>query len=133
MRLHLRITRRTRLPLTLLALLFQQVAFAAYLCSPVGMPAGHTAMAAHCDDMSMVQRSTDVESASALCTPHCSYQTPTAQTAQLPSVPPSVLSAILPVQLSIVSLPVAFTAYARNAVERTPGLPPPLRYRLLLI
>lgn len=134
----LRPSRRIRLRIALLAilsLLFQQVALASYLCSPADIPAGNAAMGTHCDGMAMVDGVNPAKAAPALCTHHCAQQTPTAQDARLPSVPPLLLPALLPPTPLAVAASPARLAATRNLAEarRTPGLPPALRYQVLLI
>jgi hypothetical protein len=132
----LRMTRRARLRLTLLAilaLLCQQVAFAAYLCPATAMPATDTAMSADCNAMPVAAPMSDTQTATTLCMLHSAQPATLVNNVQLPSVPPLLLPAILPAPLPVATLPAARTAHARDAAERTPGLPPPLRYRVLLI
>lgn len=129
------ITRRTRLRLTLLAvlaLLCQQVAFAAYVCPAAAMPATDTAMSAGCHAMP-VAAAPDSQHATTVCLLHCAQPTTVTNNVQSPSVPPLLLPAALPVLLSISTLPIGHAAYTRAPTVRTPGLPPPLRYRVLLI
>jgi hypothetical protein len=129
-------TRRTRLRLTLLAilaLLCQQVAFAAYVCPAAAMPATDAAMSADCHAMPKAVSAPDTQSAAALCALHSGQPDAVTNNAQLPSVPPLLLPGILPVSPSLTALPVTRTAHVRDAAQRTPGLPPPLRYRVLLI
>ena len=132
MKLRLRPTRRTRLRLTLLAvlaLLFQQVALASYVCASADVPAGNAAMSAHCAGMPMAQQ----KQPPSLCTQHCVQQTPTTQDARVPTVPALVLPALLPA-------PVAMTIHSPSAFRRRSdagpplrGIPPALRFRVLLI
>lgn len=132
MRLRLRPARRTRLRLTLLAvlsLLFQQVAFAAYICGANDMPAGDVAMTAHCDGMPMTQQ----KQAPALCTQHCAQQTASTQDARLPNVPPLLLPGILPAPPTVHALPVSTARHAQTVAWRLSGIPPALRFRVLLI
>lgn len=135
MQQHLRITRRTRLRLTLLAvlaLLCQQVASAAYVCPVLAMPATDTAMSADCNGMPVAESTADTQTAT-LCVLHCAQHATVTNNAQLPSVPPLLLPALLPAPVSIVTLPTTRTALVRNTAQRPPGLPPPLRFRVLLI
>lgn len=128
-------TRRARLRLTLLAvlaLLCQQVAFAAYVCPVLAMPATATAMSAGCNAMPVAPPSPDGR-ATTLCVLHCAQQATVTNSAQLPSVPPLLLPAVLPAPVAIATLPAARTALVRNTEQRPPGLPPPLRFRVLLI
>ena len=130
---HLRPTRRTRLRLTLLAvlsLLFQQVAFASYICGgSSGMPMGDVAMRAHCAGMPMTQQ----KQVPALCTQHCAQQTASTPDARLPNVPPLLLPALIPAQPTLTAWPVSHTAHVHLAARRTSGIPPALRFRVLLI
>lgn len=128
----IRPTRRTRLRLVLLAvlsLLFQQVALASYVCSAAEVPATNVAMSAHCDGMPMTQQ----KQAPALCAQHCAQQTPATQDARLPSVPLLLMPALLPAPPTFVALPVASAPHVRSAAWRTSGIPPALRFRVLLI
>lgn len=132
----LRITRGTRLRLVLLvvlSLLFQQTAFAAYLCSVPAMSASGMAMNAHCREMPMVQGTALEKTAPTFCVSHCAYQTAATQDTHLPSVPPLFIVAILPAQPALISLPAFHSEYVRIAKQRTSGIPPALRYRVLLI
>jgi hypothetical protein len=129
-------TRRTRLRfvlLAVLALLFQQVALAAYACAPAAMPLGNTGMSLHCDGMPMVNGQAPAQANPALCTQHCAQQTPTTPDARLPNVPPLLLPALLPAQPTLVMLPVSRVAHDRSANQRISGIPPAFRYRVLLI
>jgi hypothetical protein len=119
--------------LAVLALLFQQMAFAAYACSPADMPASNVSMSTHCDGMPMVRGQAPEKAAPALCTQHCAQQTPTTQDVRLPNVLPLLLPALLPAQPTLVALPVSQVAHAWAVARRTPGIPPALRYRVLLI
>lgn len=132
MRHLLRPNRRTRLRLTLLvvlSLLFQQMAFAAYVCGAADMPAGDKAMRAHCDGMPMAQQ----KQAPALCAQHCAQQTASTQDARAPSVPPLLMPALLPTSFRIAALPSAHAPHVHSAAWRTSGIPPALRFRVLLI
>ena len=129
---HLRPTRRTRLRLTLLAvlsLLFQQATFAAYVCSNADMPAGNVAMSAHCAGMAMAQQ----KQAPALCVQHCAQQTASPQDARLPNVPPLLLPALVPAQPLVQVVPVSTAQHAQTVAWRRSGIPPALRFRVLLI
>lgn len=131
-----RITRRTRLRLALLAvlaLLCQQMAFAAYVCAPIDMPMNDVAMGMHCQNMPMTRHVGNTGQATVLCAYHCAHQPASMHDAQLPNVPPSSLPAVVPVAPLMATLPVARIAHTRTAVRRIPPLPPPLRYRVLLI
>lgn len=125
-------TRRTRLRLTLLAvlaLLFQQVALASYVCAQPIMPAGDAAMRAHCDSMPMAQQ----KQTPTLCAQHCAQQSATTQDARLPNVPPVALSALPPFAPMLVALPSSHASPERDAPWRSRGIPPALRFRVLLI
>lgn len=133
MKSRLRPSRRTRLRLTLLtvlALLFQQTALAAYACSRADMPAGNTAMAMHCEGMPMAQ----AEQSPALCTTHCAHQAVTTPDVHAPTVPPLLLPALLPATpLTLTALPASHASNARDVAWRRSGIPPALRFRVLLI
>lgn len=111
-----RTSRRTRLRLALLAacaLLLQQLALAAYACTLDAAPAT-TAMAAHCEGMSMPMPSSP-RSDAALCGYHCVDQAPTAPDARTPTVPPDMLPALPPaapalLPLALMSPPPAYCA-----------------------
>lgn len=125
-------TRRTRLRLTLLAvlaLLFQQVALASYACAIADVPAGHTTMSTPCDGMPMTQQ----EQNPVLCAVHCAQQTPTPTDVHAPTVPPLLLPALLPAPVVLTMLPTTRTAYGHAAAWRSPGIAPALRFRVLLI
>ncbi|HEX7325679.1 MAG TPA: hypothetical protein VF292_10050 [Rhodanobacteraceae bacterium] len=128
-------TRRNRLRLTLLAalaLVCQQVAVAAYVCPVLAMPATDTAMSADCNAMPVAAPSPDGQVAT-LCVLHCAQQATVTNGTQLPSVPPLLLPAIVPAPVAIATLPALRTALVRDTAQRPPGLPPPLRFRVLLI
>jgi hypothetical protein len=128
----LRPNRRTRLRLTLLAvfaLLFQQVALASYVCASADVPAANAAMHLHCDGMPMAQQ----KQAPALCAQHCARQASATQDARLPNVPPLLMPALLPAPPTVVASPVASAPHVRSAAWRTSGIPPALRFRVLLI
>ncbi|HEX7324127.1 MAG TPA: hypothetical protein VF292_02085 [Rhodanobacteraceae bacterium] len=128
-------TRRKRLRLTLLAvlaLLCQQVAFAAYVCPMLAMPATDTAMSADCNAMPTAAPSPDGQ-ATTLCVLHCAQQATVTNNVQLPSVPPLLLPALLSAPVAIVTRPATRTALVRDTAQWPTGLPPPLRFRVLLI
>lgn len=133
MRRHFRPARRTRLRLTLLAvlaLLFQQAALAAYACSQADIPAGNTAVAAHCEGMPMAQ----VDQSPALCHAHCSHQPVTTQDMHAPTVPPLLVPALVPASpLLLTALPASHASNAGDAAWRLSSIPPALRFRVLLI
>jgi hypothetical protein len=109
------------------------MALAAYACSPMGTPQGNAAMSMHCQDMPMLHGQASAQADPALCAQHCAQQTPTTQDARLPNVPPLLLPALLPAQPTLVMLPVSRAAHEWSASQRTSGIPPALRYRVLLI
>ena len=124
--------RRTRLRLVLLAvlsLLFQQVALAAYACSTVNMPVSNVGMTAHCDGMPM----THGQQNQALCPAHCAHQALTTQDVHAPTVPPLLMPALLPVPLVLATSPTTNSAREHAAAWRLSGIPPALRFRVLLI
>ena len=124
--------RRTRLRIVLLAvlaLLFQQVALASYACSAVDMPVSNVGMTAHCDGMPM----THGQQNQALCSAHCAHQMAATQDAHAPTVPPLLMPALLPAPIVLTTLPTAYTAHEQTAAWRLSGIPPALRYRVLLI
>ena len=101
--------RRTRLRLVLLAvlsLLFQ-----------------------HCDGMPM----THGRQNSALCPAHCAHQALTTQDAHAPTVPPVSLPALLPAPIVLATSPTTYAAREHTAEWRLSGIPPALRFRVLLI
>lgn len=126
-------SRRNRLRLTLLlvlSLLFQQTAMAAYVCASADMPAGDAAMAAHCDGMPMPQ----AKHAPALCTWHCAQQSASTQGAQAPTVPPLLAPALMAAtSVTLIRLPATRALNARDPLRRPSGIPPALRFRVLLI
>lgn len=129
----LRLRRRVRLRIALLAivaLLFQQTALAAYVCSRADMPAADTAMNTHCNGMPMAQPEHDPS----LCTLHCAHQAQSAQTASVPPVPPLALPAILPqASLAALALTPDQATYAHDPSRRSPGVPLALHFQVLLI
>ncbi|HKZ09153.1 MAG TPA: hypothetical protein VJL61_00425 [Rhodanobacteraceae bacterium] len=133
MKFVLRPSRRIRLRIALLAivaLLFQQTALASYVCSLPDVPAGNTAMANHCDGMSMAQAKHDP----GLCVWHCAQSPVSAQTPNVPQVPPLAVAALLPMTSPLVLALPSFTAgHARDPALRSRGLPPELRFAILLI
>ena len=125
-------TRRVRLRLVLLAvlsLLFQQVALASYACSTVNMPVSNVGMTAHCDGMPM----THGEQNPALCPAHCAHQAVATQDAHAPTVPPLVMPTLLPAPILLVTLSATHAVNEHTAAWRLSGIPPALRFRVLLI
>lgn len=136
MKRRLRMTRRIRLRLALLAilaLLCQQVAFAAYVCPVMAMPPTDTAMSADCNAMPMAAPKPDTQAAATLCELHGAQPATMVNHLQLPSVPPVLLPAMLPTPSLVATLSAVPDAYEHNHALRTSGLPPPLKYRVLLI
>ncbi|HET6912372.1 MAG TPA: hypothetical protein VFH71_03385 [Rhodanobacteraceae bacterium] len=128
----LRPTRRIRLRLVLLAvlsLLFQQVALASYACSTADMPTPSAAMTASCDGMPMVHGQQN----QALCPAHCAHQALTIQDAHAPTVPPLSMPALLPAPIALTTLPATLSTHDRATAWRLSGIPPTLRFRVLLI
>ncbi len=128
-------SRRTRLRFTLLAilaLLCQQVAFAAYVCPTPAMPAIGT-VSADCSAMRMTTPRADTGNATTACVLQYAQSATVTNNLQLPSVPPLLLPAVLPSPLLLAPLVTVRATHARDEAERPPGLPPPLRYRVLLI
>lgn len=104
-------SRRTRLRLALLAsiaLLLQQLTFAAYACvAPVA--AAPTAMGADCEGMSMPMPAVGND---ALCGHYCAQPTTQVPDVRTPTVPPMLLPAMLPDTTLLIALaPVAAPAY----------------------
>lgn len=133
MRWYPRLKRSTRLRIALLAiaaLLFQQTALAAYVCSVADMPATNVAMTAHCGSMPMVQAPGDP----ALCVPHCAQTPVPVPSVSSPQVPPLILPALLPANLQLTPIRRPATCrYAGDALQRTRGVSPELRFDVLLI
>lgn len=130
------LNRRNRIRLVLLAvlaMLCQQVAFAAYVCPVTAMPAVDTAMSAGCNAMPVAKHATANTGTAQHCLLHCAQPNVVTGNAQLPTVPPLLLPAILPAQLLVVTLPVSRAAHALTAAQHAPPLAPPLRHRVLLI
>jgi hypothetical protein len=124
--------RRTRLRLVLLAvlaLLFQQIALASYACTTVKIPVSNMGMTAHCDGMPM----THGQQNQALCPAHCAHQALTTQDAHAPTVPPLVMPALLPAPIVLETSPATYAAREHTAAWRLSGIPPALRFRVLLI
>ncbi|TAL97327.1 MAG: hypothetical protein EPN69_03345 [Rhodanobacter sp.] len=124
--------RRTRLRLMLLvvlSLLGQQVALASYPCPTADMPVGNAAMSMHCDGMSMLQQ----KQAPSLCAQHCAQQPPATQDAQLPHVPYLFMPALLPSPLALTTTYASGTLLRSESASPVSGLPPSLRFRVLLI
>lgn len=125
-------TRRVRLRLVLLAvlsLLFQQVALASYACSTIDMPMANVGMTMHCGGMPM----THGQQNPALCPAHCVHQAVATQDAHAPTVPPLVMPALLPAPIVLETSPATYAAREHTAAWRLSGIPPALRFRVLLI
>lgn len=136
MRQRCHLKRSTRLRLVLLAvvaLLFQQVAFAAHVCPLSPMPMTNMAMSAHCNVVPPTERAGANPLAAQHCAFHCAHPTVVTGNAQLPDVPPLLLPPIVPMQPVVLEWPARPAAHARAATERMPGLAPPLKHRVLLI
>lgn len=125
-------TKRTRrrhciVLLTLLCLLFQQAAMAAYACSLTQMPPDPAAMSADCDSMALQQ----VPESTALCAKHCAPDQSVAADHSVPSVPASTLP---PPMLALAAVRSADSALldAGGLVEYLQP-PPRLRYCRFLI
>jgi len=132
MKLLRRPTRHTRLQLvllTVLSLLFQQVALAAHACTIVNAPVSSMTMSAHCDGMPMAHS----EQAPSLCAAHCTSPALVAQDAHSPTPPPLLALALIPVLLVLTLPPEPPATYAHTVVRQLPGTPPALRFRVLLI
>lgn len=124
--------RRIRLRLVLLAalsLLFQQVALASYACSTVDMPTANVGMTMHCDDMPMTRGQQNPS----LCPAHCAHQAVATQDAHAPTVPPLVMPALSPAPIVLTTSPAIYAAREHTAAWRLSGIPPALRFRVLLI
>ena len=115
--------------LAVLSLLFQQVALASYACSTVDMPVSNVGMTAHCDGMPMTHGKQDP----VLCPAHCAHQAVATQDAHTPTVPPLVMPALLPAPILLTTLPSAHAASEHATAWRLSGIPPALRFRVLLI
>jgi hypothetical protein len=125
-------SRRIRLRIALLAilsLLFQQVALASYLCSPADIPAGNAAMSTHCDGMPMAHGQQN----KALCPVHCADRALATQDVHAPTVPPVSIPALLPAPIVLVTLSTQHAVNQHAAAWRLSGIPPTLRFRVLLI
>ena len=122
--------RRTRSRLALLlvlSLLFQQVALAAFVCPELSVPTANAPMSVHCGDMSASQRRGD-----ALCSQDRAQQPLTTQDARLPNVPPLLMPALLPASPTVVTHAPGTRYWSETAAPDT-GVPPVLRFRVLLI
>jgi hypothetical protein len=69
----------------------------------------------------------------ALCTQHCAQQTASTQDVRLPNVPPTLLPALLPAPPLVQVLPASGAGHAPGFAWRLSGIPPALRFRVLLI
>jgi hypothetical protein len=115
--------------LVVLSLLGQQVALASYLCPTADMPAHNVAMSTHCDGMSTLQQ----KQAPSLCVQHCAQQPSATQDAQLPNVPHLFMPALLPSSMALTTTYASGTLLRSESASPVSGLPPPLRFRVLLI
>ncbi len=125
-----RLSRRTRLRIALVALcalLFQQMALAAYACPLPSSAAPMTAMAAMPGCAGMPQMGAHT---SQLCAQHCAQQAPAPQDARLPAVPALALPPHPPVLAIAVSLQP--TRFDNRAVADLDGSSPPRSCVLLI-
>ena len=125
-------TRRTRLRIVLLAvlaMLFQQVALASYVCARPDVQPANMGMSAHCDGMPMTQGQQNP----ALCPAHCADQAWATQNVSAPTVPPLTMPAVLTAPIVVTTLPVTHAVRERTSAWRRTGIPPALRFRVLLI
>src|SRR5699024_1718859 len=100
------------------------------------MPAMDTAMSAACNAIPVTSPTCGIQATTTQCVLHSAQPAMVGNNVQLPSVPPLLLPAFLPEPLSVAPLSAVHAAHAaraRDAAQRTPALPPPLRYRVLLI
>ncbi|HSM99668.1 MAG TPA: hypothetical protein VLS52_01530 [Rudaea sp.] len=120
MKLRLRISRRSRLRLALLAafaLLFQQFAFAAHFCAVSGSAAGSDCMGIAAADMASMHGD-----AAILCAHHCASAAVTpSPDAHALDVPPLVLPA-LPTATGVVVSVAAAPSLLRNLPHPSPPL-----------
>ncbi|URX61524.1 hypothetical protein KR767_15850 [Luteibacter anthropi] len=124
-----RLNRRKRLltiGLALFCLLFQQLALAAYACSPAA--ANAMAMQGECAQMSAPSR----QAPDPACTSHCADHSVSPSTAQLPSLPPLALPAMPPVLEGSIALAPESQPLPDPTFQR-PEPPPALRFCSLLI
>lgn len=132
MKRRLHFSRRVHLRLTLLlvlSLLFQQFALAGYACSAADMRAGDAAMRAHCDCMPIPGQ----RRAPGLCAEHCAQQASTIPDGRSPTVPALLLPALLPATPQVIAMSTANTSYSHTSLSPVTGIPPALRFRILLI
>ena len=125
-----RLSRRTRLRIALLALcalLFQQLALAAYACPLPSSAAPLTAMAAMPGCAGMPQMGAH---STQLCTQHCAQQTPAPQDARSPTVPVPALPPQPPVLAIVVPLPAV--RFDPGAARDRAAAPPPRSCVLLI-
>lgn len=115
--------------LVVMSLLGQQLALASYICPAADMPAGNAAMSVHCDGMSTLRQ----KQAPSLCVQHCVQQTPTTQDARLPNVPYLLMPGLLPSPPALTATYASGTLLRSESASPVRGLPPPLRFRVLLI
>lgn len=129
-------TRRTHLRLTLLAILAlvcQQVAFAAYVCPLTVMPTTNAAMSAGC--AAMATRTPDTRVATTSCVLHCAQPAGTAQSTDITPIHTPVIAAILPSAppLALLIIPSRRVPHYFDSGPPTHGLAAALHYRVLLI
>lgn len=112
---------------TILCLLFQQAALAAYLCPLDRMPTETAAMAEHCAAMGMKQ----AQDNPALCEKHCAPDVSVASDHAPPTVPALALAPLL--HALVLAPPASHVALQAEAPIAPTGPPPRLRYCSLLI
>lgn len=119
---------RQRLIATLVliaSLLFQQVAMAAYVCTPPQITVVSAAMAKDCEGM----QSVPAQQPDTVCQKHCAPDPTSADTSSIPPVPPLVLPSVIHA-----FAPTTHTVdVASSEVVARVHPPPRLRYCRLLI
>jgi len=119
--------RRCIVLMTLLCLLFQQVAIAAYACTMVRMPPDPVALSEDCGSMAMGQ----VVEAPALCAKHCVPEQSVVPDSPVVSVPPLALPP--PAFALTATAPITAILAVAGPPSRHAGPPPRLRFCSLLI
>ena len=119
--------RRIIILMTVLCLLFPQVAIATYACTMVRMPPDPVAMSEDCGSMAMEQ----VVEAPALCVKHCAPDQSVLPDHPVVSVPPLALPP--PAFALATAAPIAAMAPIAGPPVRDRGPPPRLRFCSLLI